>query len=100
MPLDHRLTSESKRTRKSGDRRHESRRAVGLPEAALALYRGAAVAWELATTTGETGGNPEAGRRGAQAWHRNGAGSIDPAGGEVKRNLGCKRWAIGKTDEN
>src|ERR1700737_198697 len=69
--------------RKSGNRRHESRRALGLPEAALALHTGTTVARDLPTTTGATGGNPEAGRRGAKAWHPDGAGSIDPAGGDA-----------------
>src|SRR6202166_5357327 len=69
--------------RESGKRRHESRRALGLPEAALALPTGTAVAWDLPTTAGATGGNPEAGRRGAKAWHPDGAGSIDPAGGDA-----------------
>src|SRR6202162_1687323 len=69
--------------RKSGDRRHESRRALGLPEAALALHTGTAVAWDLPTTTGATGGNPEAGRRGTKAWYPDGAGSLDPAGGDA-----------------
>src|SRR5258708_3392427 len=40
-------------------------------------------AFRLPTTTGATGGNPEAGRRGAKAWHPDGAGSIDPAGGDA-----------------
>jgi hypothetical protein len=35
------------------------------------------------TTTGATGGNPEAGRRGAKAWHPDGAGSIHSAGGDA-----------------
>ena len=39
------------------------------------------VAWDLPTTTGATGGNPEAGRRGAKAWYPDGAGSIHSAGG-------------------
>src|SRR6202521_6454749 len=69
--------------RKSGNRRRESRRALGLPEAALALDTGTAVAWDLPTTTGATGGNPEAGRRGAKAWYPNGAGSIHSAGGDA-----------------
>src|SRR5256885_12136143 len=64
-------------------RSHESRRALGLPEAALALHTGTAVAWDLPTTTGATGGNPEAGRRGAKAWYPNGAGSIHPAGSDA-----------------
>jgi hypothetical protein len=29
------------------------------------------------------GGNPEAGRRGTKAWYPDGAGSIDPAGGDA-----------------
>src|ERR1700687_4672378 len=69
--------------RKSGNRRHESRRSFGLPEAALALHTGTAVAWDLPTTTGATGGNPEAGRWGAKAWHPDGAGSNDPASGDA-----------------
>src|ERR1700733_15970990 len=69
--------------RKSGNRRQESRRALGLPEAALALYTGTAVRWDLPTTTGKASRNPEAGRRGAKAWHPNGARSLDPAGGDV-----------------
>jgi RNA-directed DNA polymerase len=69
--------------RKSWDRRHDHRRSFGLPEAALALDSGRAVARELPTTTGATGGNPEAGRRGAKAWHPDGAGSLDPASGDA-----------------
>src|ERR1700737_3712555 len=69
--------------RKSGNRRHGSRRALGLPEAALALHTGTAVAWDLPTTTGATGGNPEAGRGGAKAWDPDGAGSIHSAGGDA-----------------
>src|SRR5712692_1553440 len=69
--------------RKSGNRRHESRRVLGLPEAALALHTGTAVAWDLPTTTGATGGNPEAGRRGAKAWYPDGAGSIHSASGDA-----------------
>src|SRR5216683_3482362 len=69
--------------RKPGNRRQESRRALGLPEAALALDTGTAVAWDLPTTTGATGGNPEAGRRGAKAWYPDGAGTLDPASGDA-----------------
>src|ERR1700691_457400 len=69
--------------RKSGNRRQESRRALGLPEAALALYTGTAVRWDLPTTTGKASRNPEAGRRGAKAWHPDGAGSLHPAGGDA-----------------
>ncbi len=60
-----------------------SRRSFGLPEAALAHDSGTTVERDLPTTTGATGGNPEAGRRGAKAWHPDGAGSIDPAGGDA-----------------
>src|SRR6266566_1552992 len=77
------LQASQSEQRKLATRRHESRRALGLPEAALALHTGTAVAWDLPTTTGATGGNPEAGRRGAKAWHPDGAGSIDPAGGDA-----------------
>src|SRR5437879_3079109 len=77
------LQASQSEQRKSGNRRHESRRALGLPEAALALHTGAAVAWDLPTTTGATGGNPEAGRRDAKAWHTDGAGSTDPASGDA-----------------
>src|ERR1700722_6546885 len=69
--------------RKSGNRRHESRRALGLPEAPLACNTGTTAEGDLKATTGETGGNPEAGRRGAKAWHPDGAGSLDPAGGHA-----------------
>src|SRR5437879_8946201 len=64
-------------------RPHDSRRALGLPEAALAHDTGTAFAWNLRATTGATGGNPEAGRRGAKAGHPDGAGSIDPASGDA-----------------
>src|SRR6202140_1344342 len=92
--------------RKSGNRRHESRRSFGLPEPALALDTGTAVAWDLPTTTGATGGNPEAGWRGAKAWHPDGAGSIHPAGGDAgsatqmgpdvfRTQLRVSSWAVG-----
>src|SRR5713101_10183579 len=61
------IQARQSKQRKSGNRRHESRRVLGLPEAALALHTGTAVAWDLPTTTGATGGNPEAGRRRAKA---------------------------------
>src|SRR5260370_35028516 len=77
------LPASQSEQRKSGNRRHESRRSLGLPEAALGLDTGTAVAWDLPTTTGATGGNPEAGRRGAQAGHPDGAGSIRPASGDA-----------------
>src|ERR1700752_3979736 len=77
------LQASQSKQRKSGNRRHDSRRALGLPEAALALHTGTAVAWDLPTTTGKASRNPEAGRRGAKAWHPDGAGSFDPAGGDA-----------------
>src|SRR5258708_38164355 len=64
--------------RKSGNRWHESRRALGLPEAALAHDTGTTVERDLPTTTGATGGNPEAGRREAKTWDSDGDGSPYP----------------------
>jgi RNA-directed DNA polymerase len=61
----------------------KGRRAAGLPEAALASDSGTTVEWDLQAATGEAGGNPEAGRRSAQAGHPDGAGSIYPAGGDA-----------------
>src|SRR5580692_635597 len=77
------LQASQSEQRKSGNRRHESRRSLGLPEATLALHTGTAVAWDLRTTTGKASRNPEAGRRGAKAWHPDGAGSLYPAGGDA-----------------
>src|SRR6266566_10095778 len=77
------LQASQSEQRKLGNRRHESRRALGLSEAALALHTGTAVTWDLPTTTGATGGNPKAGRRGAKAWHPDGAGSIHSASGDA-----------------
>src|SRR6266849_5173536 len=77
------IQARQSKQRKSGNRRHESRRVLGLPEAALVLDSGIAVAWDLPTTTGATGGNPKAGRRGAKAWYPDGAGSFDPASGDA-----------------
>src|SRR5690349_9085331 len=37
----------------------------------------------LRTEAGEAGGNPQAGRWGAKAWHPDGTGSIDPASGHA-----------------
>src|SRR3977135_3146487 len=49
----------------------------------LAGHSGAIAERDLRTETGEAGGNPEAGRRGAQAWHPNRAGSLHPASGDA-----------------
>ena len=38
---------------------------------------------DLRTKAGEAGGNPQTGRRGAKAWHPDGAGSFHPAGGDA-----------------
>src|SRR6266478_1828281 len=77
------LQASQSEQRKSGNRRHESRRSRGLPEAALAHHTGTAVAWDLPTTSGASGGNPEAGRRGTKAWYPDGVGSLYPAGGDA-----------------
>src|SRR6185312_231740 len=68
---------------KSGDRRHESRRAVGLPEAALASDPGTAAEWNLRAASGEAGGDGQAGRRSEKVGHSDGAGSFYPAGGDA-----------------
>ena len=44
----------------------------GIPEAALASDPGTVVERDLSAATGKTGGNSEAGRRGAEAWHPDG----------------------------
>src|SRR6202035_2040292 len=54
-----------------------------LLEAALASHPGTTAERDLRAETGEAGGNPQAGRRGAKAWHPDGAGSIHPAGGDA-----------------
>src|SRR5437867_9032591 len=38
---------------------------------------------DLRAESGEAGGNPQTGRRGAKAWYPNSAGSFDPAGGDA-----------------
>ena len=55
------------------DRRNDGRRTPGTPQTTLASDTGTAVARNLRTTTGEAGGNPQAGRRGAKAWHPHGS---------------------------
>src|SRR5258708_33912203 len=44
---------------------------------------GAIAERDLRTEAGETGGNPEAGWRGAKAWHPNRAGPLYPASGDA-----------------
>src|SRR5438105_14696030 len=54
-------------------RGRDNRPAVaGVPEAALASNPGTVVEWDLCAATGEAGGDPEAGRRDAKAWHPDG----------------------------
>jgi hypothetical protein len=54
-----------------------------LSETALASHSGTTVERDLQAEAGEAGGNPQGGRRGAQAGHSDGAGSVDPAGGDA-----------------
>src|SRR5207302_4089570 len=54
-----------------------------LSETALASDPRTTAEWDLRTEAGEAGGNPQTGRRGAKAWHPDGAGSIHPAGGDA-----------------
>src|SRR5580658_5123127 len=54
-----------------------------MSDAALASDPCTAAEWDLQAATGEAGRDPEAGRRGAKAWHPDGAGSVYPAGGDA-----------------
>src|SRR6478736_5230253 len=54
-----------------------------LSEAVLAGHSGEIAERDLRTQTGEAGGNPETGWRGAKAWHPNRAGSLHPASGDA-----------------
>ena len=58
-------------------------RVTSLSATTLASDPGTVAEWDLHAAAGETGRNPEAGRRGAEAWHPDGAGSIHPAGGDA-----------------
>src|ERR1017187_9038466 len=62
---------------KAGLRRGECQKA------ALPSHPETTVEWDLRAETGEAGRNRQAGRRGAKAWHPDGAGSIHPAGGDA-----------------
>src|SRR5436190_3530193 len=53
----------------------------GRPEAAVRSDSGTAAERDLPAASGEAGGDRQARRRGAQARHSNGAGSVYPAGG-------------------
>ncbi len=55
----------------------------GVSQATLAGDPGPVVERNLQAAAGEAGGDPEAGRRSAQARHSDGAGSVDPAGGDA-----------------
>src|SRR5215207_2981702 len=55
-----------------GSGRHHRLRIAGVPETALANNPGTFSEWDLCAATGETGRDPEAGRRGAKAWHPDG----------------------------
>ena len=54
-----------------------------LPETALASDPRTTAERNLRTKAGEAGGNPQTGRRGAKAWHPDGAGSVYPASGDA-----------------
>jgi hypothetical protein len=69
--------------REPGRGRNECSRSPGPFEAALASNPETAAERDLQAATGEAGGNPEAGRGGAKAWHPDSAGSIYPAGGDA-----------------
>src|SRR5579863_2585342 len=81
---------------------------VRVPETALASHSGTVVERDLSAATGEEGGNPQAGRRGAQAWHPDGAGSVYSAGGDAgaakqvgpdvfQSQLRVSAWALGSS---
>src|SRR6267143_1561046 len=82
--LEGSIAAGEKQQRQRGHRPDDGRSAWRLSEAALAGHSGAIAERDLRTETGETGGNPEAGRRrGAKAWHPNRAGSLYPASGNA-----------------
>src|SRR6185312_13045030 len=60
--------------------REDGSRITRLSETALAGNPGTVVERDLPAATGETGRDSQTGRRGAKAWHPDGAGSIYPAG--------------------
>src|ERR1035441_6340808 len=75
-------------------------------EAALARNPGTVAERDLCAAAGEAGGNPQAGGRGAEAWHPDGAGPIHPAGGDAgtarqmgpdvfRSQLRVSAWALG-----
>src|SRR6266478_4299929 len=82
--LEGSIAAGEKQQRQRGHRPDDGRSAWRLSEAALAGHSGAIAERDLRTETGETGGNPEAGRRrGAKAWHPNRVGSLYPASGDA-----------------
>ena len=65
-------------------KRSDKIRFVQVPlEAALARHSGTTAEWNLRTKAGEACGNPQAGRRSAQARHCDGVGSNLSAGGDA-----------------
>src|SRR6266478_2694873 len=75
--LEGSIAAGEKQQRQRGHRPDDGRSAWRLSEAALAGHSGAIAERDLRTETGETGGNPEAGRRrGAKAWHPDAPGII------------------------
>src|SRR6266849_505875 len=78
------IAAGEKQQRQRWRRLDDGRSVWRLSEAALAGDSGAIAERNLRTKTGETGGNPEAGRRrGAKAWHPNRVGSLYPASGDA-----------------
>src|SRR5260370_3161743 len=77
------MAAGEKQQRQRGHRPDDGRSTWRLSETALAGHSGAIAERDLRAETGETGGNPEAGRRGAKAWHPNRAGSLHPASGHA-----------------
>src|SRR5438128_530425 len=77
------ITTSEGQEGESGDRRHESVGVTRLPEATVASDSGTTVERDLSTASGEASRNRQAGRRGAQAGHPDGAGPVYPAGGDA-----------------
>ena len=69
--------------RECGSGRDDRRPTHRLSETALASHWGTTAGGNLSTEAGETGRDPEAGRRGAQAGHSDGAGSFRSASGDA-----------------
>src|SRR6266446_2828013 len=72
----------------------------------MASNPGTIVERDLCAAAGKAGEDPETGRRGAKAWHPDGAGSIHSAGGDAgtatqvgpdvfRSQLRVSAWALG-----